>query len=148
MHTAGTTAEFKLLLVVCVQATELLSWGRQDALAQAIRDGHKAVDSGYEEDEVFAVVGNEVRAIWAEERQECNSMHPMTLQFGTALATRFHAEEATAIWRVFKPVDGALRSSFSKSAKECQGCGRNDGSYNSSMPHELLELLKFPRVRL
>ena len=66
-------------MVVGLQATELLSWARQDALAQAISDAGEAIDSGYEEDEVFAVVANEVRAIWAAERQECESMHPMTL---------------------------------------------------------------------
>lgn len=139
---------FELSMVGCLQATELLSWARQDALAQAISDGHKAMEIGYEEDEVFAVVANEVRSIWAAERQECKSMHPMTLQFGTALAERFDAEEALQLWRVFKPVDDALRANFSESATECEGCGRNDGSYNTRMPHELIELLELPRVRL
>ena len=140
----GTRPSF----TVCLQATELLSWERQDALAQTIGDGHEAMESGYEEDEVFAVVGNEVRAIWGAERQECESMHPMTLQFGVALARRFTAEEALQLWRVFQPVDDALCALFSESATECKGCGRNDGSYNARMPHELLELLELPRVRL
>ena len=104
----------------------LLSWARQQEAASG------------------ATEANKTRELWNLERQESESMHPMTLQFGRSLADRFTRSEALLLWHVFQPVDEALAASFLESARECEGCGRNDGSYNSRMPPELLFLLRFP----
>jgi hypothetical protein len=37
-------------------------------------------------------------------------MHPMTLQWGTAIADRFSPEETETLWQRFKPVDDALQA--------------------------------------
>ena len=68
--------------------------------------------------------------LWNLERQESESMHPMTLQYGRSLADRFTRSEALLLWHVFKPVDEVLSAPCNalrapeKSANE--GCGRND----------------------
>ena len=46
--------------------------------------------------------------------------------------------------QVFEPIDRALGASYAVTKRECEGCGRNDGSYNLVMPKGLLELLAIP----
>jgi hypothetical protein len=82
------------------------------------------------------------------ERNEALSMHPQTLQWGGDIAALFSPEEAAQVWAAFRPVDEALAASFAAAQAACAGFGRNDGSYNSTMPPELQPTLPPPLGRL
>ena len=43
-------------------------------------------------------------------------------------------EEARRVWHAFESLDAELRECFARAAAECEGCKRNDGSYNCAMP--------------
>jgi hypothetical protein len=57
----------------------------------------------------------------AQDQSHAVSMHPMTLQWGTAMAERFSAEAAEALWQRFKPLDDALQANEPQSAPGFQG---------------------------
>ena len=68
------------------------------------------------------------------ERKDAESVGPIHLQWGAAIASTFSAEEARRVWHAFEGLDAELRECFARAAAECEGCKRNDGSYNCAMP--------------
>ena len=55
------------------------------------------------------------------DQAHATSLHPMTLQWGTAMADRFTAQEAEILWTRFKPVDDALQAEEQQYSPGFQG---------------------------
>ena len=55
------------------------------------------------------------------DQSNATSLHPMTLQWGTAIADRFTDQEAESLWTLFKPIDDALQADEEQDAPGYQG---------------------------
>ena len=71
----------------------------------------------------------------AREQSSATSLHPMTLQWGTAMADRFTEPEAEALWALFKPIDAALQAAEQQTAPGYQG--EKSPYYLDQIPTEL-----------
>jgi hypothetical protein len=68
------------------------------------------------------------------ERDDAKSIGPIHLQWGEGITALFNADEARRVWRAFEGLDAQLRECFARAQADCEGCKRNDGSYNCTMP--------------
>ncbi len=69
------------------------------------------------------------------ERNDCEIVHPMTLQWGVPIADRFSVEEARILWERFKPVDDGLQADENQSAPDLQG--DNTPYYLNKVPADI-----------